>query len=132
MSASTFLLDTHALVWLISAPERIPQATLALLSDEANTLLVSAASAWEVATKHRIGKMPEAASMLANWEADIAELRAREIPISRQEALCAGSLAWEHRDPFDRLLAAQSMAWKVPIISGDSAMRTLPGLPVQW
>lgn len=132
MSERTFLLDTHAFVWLIISPERVPRATLRLLADDETTVLVSAASAWEIATKHRLGKMPEAASLLANWESDISELRAGEIPISRADALRGGALEWAHRDPFDRILAAQSMALKVPIVTGDAAMGTLAGLEVRW
>ena len=132
VSGATFLLDTHALVWLVVSPERIPAATLDQLTDESTTILVSAASAWEIATKHRLGKMPEAAPLLANWDGDMAELRADEIPITRADALQGGSLTWRHRDPFDRILAAQAMALKIPFVSGDPVMSTLPGLDVQW
>ena len=132
MSGTTVLLDTHALFWLVASPERIPAQTLEVLGHEDTSILVSAASAWEIATKHRIGRMPEVAPLLANWDADIASLWAQEISISRQDALRAGSLEWSHRDPFDRMLAAQAMASTVPLVSGDPVMRTLPGLDLLW
>lgn len=132
VTARTVLLDTHALFWLVASPGRIPEATLEVLGHEETAILVSAASAWELATKHRLGKMPEAAPLLANWKTDIERLWAQEISMSTQDALRAGALEWAHRDPFDRMLAAQAMALTVPLVSGDPVMRTLPGLDVLW
>ena len=132
MTRATVLLDTHAVFWLVVSPERIPAPTRDMLGHEDTAILVSAASAWELATKHRIGKMPEAAPLLANWDADIASLWAEQIGMTHHDALRAGALEWEHRDPFDRMLAAQAMALTVPLVSGDPVMRTLPGLDVLW
>ena len=132
MSRSTVLLDTHVLVWLIVSPERVPAETLDHLADAETRILVSAASAWEVATKHRLGKMPEASALLENWENDIATLFVEEIPITRDDALRGGSLDWSHRDPFDRVLAAQAMARNIPLVTGDLAMSTLAGLETLW
>ncbi|ACZ32328.1 PilT protein domain protein [Xylanimonas cellulosilytica DSM 15894] len=132
MSRSTVLLDTHALFWLVVSPDRIPGPTRDVLGHDDTTILVSAASAWELATKHRIGKMPEAAPLLANWDEDLRSLWAQEIGMNHHDALRAGALEWAHRDPFDRMLAAQAMALTVPLVSGDPVMRTLPGLDLLW
>jgi PIN domain nuclease of toxin-antitoxin system len=132
VSAGAVLLDTHVLVWLTASPGRIPPDTLSLLAADSTTILVSAASAWEMATKFRLGKMPQAAGFLSNWGEAMSELRADEIPISRDDALRGGALHWAHRDPFDRILAAQSIGLNAPLVTGDAIMSGLPELTVLW
>jgi PIN domain nuclease of toxin-antitoxin system len=128
----TLLLDTHALLWLIVDPRRIPSATRDLLADDETRVIVSAVSAFEIATKYRLGKMPEAKRPVSRWDEAVAELGAVEIPVTRPEALRAGALEWTHRDPFDRILVAQSIAHHAPLVTADAAMRGAPGLRIQW
>jgi PIN domain nuclease of toxin-antitoxin system len=128
----TYLLDTHALLWLLGEPRRLPGPLLDELSESETTLLVSAASAMEIATKHRIGKLPDAGPLIATWAARIGELGSSELPITAEHALRAGALDWPHRDPFDRLLAAQAIVENVPLVTDDDVMATLPGMRTRW
>lgn len=126
------LLDTHTLLWTLTEPVRLPDHLVEQLSDPTTELLVSAASAWECATKHRLGKLPGADGVLASYAEHLATLGATEVPISTADALLAGSLNWAHRDPFDRVLAAQSMRRSVPLVTRDPVFRGLPGVRVLW
>jgi len=126
------LLDTHVLLWALRDPDSLSPAATALLADPATELLVSAATAWEIATKHRIGKLPDAEPLLLGYEGHLSRLGARELPIASRHALAAGSLEWAHRDPFDRVIAAQSILEGVPLVSRDAAFVSLPSLRVLW
>ncbi|WP_298290484.1 type II toxin-antitoxin system VapC family toxin [Thiomonas sp.] len=116
------LLDTHILLWAAMEPERLPSHLRALLEDADNILLVSAASAFEIATKHRLGKLPGATQLLAQYSYVLRELVATELPITTAHALKAGSWNTPHRDPFDRMLAAQASMEQVPLVSTDAVM----------
>lgn len=119
------LLDTHVLLWWWGEPSRLSPRVLALLRDPRNEILVSAASAWEIATKHRIGKLPAGGRIIAQWTERLAPDRFQELPISAAQALRAGSLPGGHRDPFDRMLAAQSLLEGLPLASADPALSAL-------
>lgn len=123
-----FLVDTHVLLWLLGSPERVPDAARSALAERANTLLVSAASAMEVATKVRLGKLPAGRALVDAWAARLAEISAEELPLSCGHALLAGSMVWDHRDPFDRLLVAQALIENVTLVSTDRALNDVPGL----
>jgi PIN domain nuclease of toxin-antitoxin system len=125
------LLDTHALLWTLLDPNRIPERTLAHIRDAGTDLIVSAASAWEIATKHRLGKL-DAAAVVHGYRDHLLRLRARELPISSHHALTAGLLTWQYRDPFDRVIAAQAMIESVPLVTADTALSSLPGLRIVW
>ena len=86
---------------------------------------MSAASAWEIATKTRIGKLPSGEGIIAAWQQRIDTDRFLELPVRWSHALRAGSLRSDHRDPFDRMLAAQSVIENVPVVSTDSALSDL-------
>ena len=116
-----YLLDTHALLWWWGDDPQLSPTAGACIQDEANTILVSAASAWEIATKHRLGKLPLAGEAVTRFN-ELVELDAfQHLPVSYLHALRAGGLVVEHRDPFDRMLAAQSELEAVPLITCDSA-----------
>jgi len=121
----TLLLDTHTLLWWWSQPDRISSRVRALLRDPANTILVSAASAWEIATKYRIGKYPDGGRIIVEWKERMAPDGFVELAISARHALRAGSLPGEHRDPFDRMIAAQSLIEGVPVASSDHSLSAL-------
>ena len=130
---TTYLLDTHVLLWLLGQPDRISPAVLEELGDRRNRLLVSAASAMEVATKARLSRLPGAEGLVTSWERRIEELGAQELPISSAHALHAGEMAWEHRDPFDRLLVAQALAENTVLVTVDREILALPGVrPLTW
>jgi len=120
-----YLLDTHALLWWWTDDPQLSPTARACIQDEANTILVSAASAWELATKHRLGRLPLAAEAVTRFN-ELVELDAfQHLPVSYLHALRAGGLAVDHRDPFDRMLAAQSELEGAPLISCDVAFATL-------
>ena len=92
----------------------------------ANELLVSAGSAWEIATKHRSGKLPGAAQLLNDWDAVLRRLRAEAVPITYAHALRAGGYEIAHRDPFNRLLAAHAELDAIPVLTTDAAFADFP------
>jgi PIN domain nuclease of toxin-antitoxin system len=91
-----------------------------IVSQSANTVIVSAASAWEISTKFRIGKLPDAGDLLANFKEYLEGERFENLPISTEHGVRAGLLPGPHRDPFDRMLVAQAQTENIPIISADS------------
>ena len=125
------LLDTHALVWWWTDDRRLTARARAAIADPARQVLVSAASAWEIATKHRLGKWDSVAALVAGFEDLLRRSRFAALPITPADALAAGALDWAHRDPFDRLLLAQARAQAVPLVSGDEAFRG-QDIPVIW
>lgn len=126
------LLDTHALIWTLLAPQRIPPATLDQIRDPGTELLVSAASAWEIGTKYRLGKLDEAQAVVHGYSDHLRRLHAQELPVTSHHALTAGLLTWDHRDPFDRVIASQCMLESVPLVTTDQAIAAFPGLRVVW
>jgi len=126
------LLDTHVFFWALVAPDRLSNAAQSAIEDPASELIVSAVSAWELATKHRVGKLEAAGPIVLTYERQVADLGAQQLSVSTSHALLAGTLDWDHREPFDRLLAAQSMAEGMPLITKDSAFATLPGIHTIW
>lgn len=117
-----FLLDTHTLVWAAISSSRLSATAAALMADQRNELLVSAATAWEISTKVRLGKFPEAEPL----ERDLAELAHAAgytlLPIQFKTALRSGRLIGQHGDPFDRMLAAQALELDLQIISNDAKL----------
>lgn len=126
------LLDTHALIWAVGDPSRIPKKTFAKLADEANEIMVSAASAWEVATKVRLGRLPTARSLLQTFGHSVRRIGGRQLDITTGHALAAGSLDWTHRDPFDRLLVAQAIQESLTIVTRDRAISAFDGVATIW
>lgn len=113
------LLDTNALLWATLAPDSLSRAAAGAISDEGNTIFVSAASAWEIATKVRIGKLPGAEQLERNFLDVMSDAGYQLLPIAVETALRAGRLTGEHRDPFDRILAAQALEADMPLVSAD-------------
>ena len=128
----TLLLDTHVLIWALGAPERLPASVRARLIDRRQRLAVSAASAFEIATKHRLGRLPEAAAFVHDFDRQVTRLGADNLPIDARHAVTAGMLEWSHRDPFDRMLAAQAMTEGLMLVSADTVFQGLPGIRVLW
>jgi PIN domain nuclease of toxin-antitoxin system len=131
VGAVTVLLDTHVLIWWLLADRRLSKAARAIVRDPANRILVSSASAWEIATKHRLGKLRGVDVLVQDVARWVAQARFVELPITMTHAQRAGSFPHEHRDPFDRMLAAQSEGEAVPIVSNDTVFATF-GVRVVW
>jgi len=113
------LLDTHALIWWFSDDPSLPPAVRAIIEDTNNTLLVSAASAWELAIKYQSGKLRKAGDLLSDFSGRIEREGFDLLPISAEHGIRAGLLPGPHRDPFDRMLIAQSQAENIPILSNE-------------
>lgn len=125
------LLDTHALVWWWTDDRRLPDKARAAIAAPANTILVSAASMWEIATKHRLGKWPEVGALIAQFDSSLRRSRFVPLMVTIEHARLAGGLDHPHRDPFDRMLAAQAIADDASVVSGDSVFASL-GVGVVW
>ena len=121
-----FLLDTHALLWWLAEPERLSPAVYATLADPAQPVLISAASAWEIATKHLLGQLPTAEVLLQEGWPLMERQGFQPLPVSWSHGLRAGSYAMPHRDPFDRLLAAQAELEQLILITLDPALAPFP------
>jgi PIN domain nuclease of toxin-antitoxin system len=113
------LLDSHTLLWWILDHPALTPAAREAISGTDNTVIVSAASAWEIAIKFRAGRLPEAAGLVSNFPIEIVQEGFQLLPISAEHAIRAGLLPGPHKDPFDRMLIAQSQAEGAPIISND-------------
>jgi PIN domain nuclease of toxin-antitoxin system len=116
------LLDTHALLWAVLSPTSLSRQATEIIADEANVVLVSAASAWEIATKVRIGKLPGAEVLERDFLDVMDDAGYTLLPIDAGDALRAGRLPGQHRDPFDRMIAAQALADDLPVLSNDPKM----------
>jgi PIN domain nuclease of toxin-antitoxin system len=125
------LLDTHALVWWWTDDRRLPAAARASIASPDNTVWVSAASAWEIASKHRLGKWPEVAVLLEGFDTNLRRSRFASLPITQAHAVAAGGLNGEHRDPFDRMLLAQARLEDLAVVTGDPVFREY-GASVVW
>lgn len=129
---TSLLLDTHAVLWAINEPDRLGASAGDLIRDTSNRLVVSAVSAWELSTKVRLGKLPEAASLMATYAAHLRRLGTEALSITDEHALLAGQLDWEHRDPFDRMLAAQAMVESLTLVTADPALQRLKSIRTVW
>jgi PIN domain nuclease of toxin-antitoxin system len=116
------LLDTHTLLWAKISPEKLGRQAAEILAQPLNVIFVSAASAWEIATKVRLGKIPG----LERLERDFLEIMEQSgytlLPIDVANALRAARFTAPHRDPFDRMIAAQALAMDMPILSKDTKL----------
>jgi PIN domain nuclease of toxin-antitoxin system len=123
-----FLLDTHTLLWWMTNDPHLSKAAHALIEDDGNISLVSAASAWEIATKVRLGRLPAAANLVQDFVTDLADLRIQILVVTAEHGIRAGLLPGPHKDPFDRMLIAQALTENIPLVSND---RALDGYGVQ-
>ncbi len=123
-----YLLDTHTLTWAVGDPSLQSEKAVELLSDSKNVLLVSPASVWEMSIKHRAGRWPEVAPFLDDRQYDgfSQHLGLLELPIHVVHTRLAGQFNLAHKDPFDRLLAAQALLEGVGLTSKDTAFDLFP------
>jgi PIN domain nuclease of toxin-antitoxin system len=114
------LLDTHALIWWLAGDETLSHRAREAIANEANSVAISAASAMEVATKFRIGKLPGAALLARDFETIIAAQGFTALPITVSHARFAGQMSIAHKDPFDRLLIAQARTEHMVLVSNEA------------
>ena len=113
------LLDTHTLLWWLDGDRRLSRHARTAIADEDNAVFVSAASAWELATKARLGKLPDAIDVATDVAGCLARQGFLDLPITVVHAQRAGSLRIDHRDPFDRMLIAQAQMEDLPLVTNE-------------
>ena len=113
------LLDTHTVLWaMLDSPSITRRASQAVRSLD-NEAYVSVVSVWEAATKFRIGKLPLAAPLVSDPAAALARMNLGILPLQLEHAHLAGSMVSDHKDPFDRMLAAQALLEGLTLVSND-------------
>lgn len=115
----TVLLDTHALLWFLYGNEKLSVKARNTIEDKSDTVLVSIASLWEITIKQAIGKLTIEGSLENLFETVKTNGFAIE-PISKEALLILATLPFHHRDPFDRILVAQALQLKIPIVTKDT------------
>jgi PIN domain nuclease of toxin-antitoxin system len=125
------LLDTHALLWWFADDSALPRQADALIDDPTNTVLVSAASAWEICTKVRIGKLPTGQILCDDFTGYLERFHFTPLPISIEHGRLAGRLPGLHKDPFDRMLAAQALVEGASLVTNDPSFAGF-GVNVVW
>lgn len=128
MAQPRFLLDTHILAWWLGDLRQLSHAIRTVIADPDSILIVSTASIWEMAQKHGRGRWPEIEAFLADADTILREERMQVLPVTLPHALAAGALDWPHRDPFDRMLAAQALAERATLVTADRVFEALGGI----
>lgn len=116
------LLDTHAFLWWLIDSPRLSEAARQAIAAETNEVAVSAATAWEIATKYRLGRLPGVEPVALDIAGTITSQNFEQMPITVADAARAGALPGPHRDPFDRMLVAQALLRNLALVSIDSVM----------
>lgn len=126
------LLDTHVLLWLDTDPTRLSPKVTALIRNRQNTVYVSAISVWELAIKHRIGKLPSADALLSDFHASMTHYGFTQLPFTALHGLAEHDLQTPHKDPFDRALIAQAKHENLTLLSRDDAIHQAAEVKVVW
>ncbi len=126
------MLDTHVLLWMLTDPTLLSEDMRGTLADRSTPLFVSAASAWEIATKQRLGKLPQAEVLVRGYEQHLDRLGVESVNVTATHSLLAGSMEWPHQDPFDRMIVAQCMIESLPLVTADKAFGALAGVTILW
>ena len=125
------LLDTHALLWWLAGDEALSGTARGAIGDPDNEIFVSAAAAWEIATKYRLGRLPGAAIVAADIVGALASQGFIELPLNIRDGQTAGGLPAIHKDLFDRMLIAQAIAADMVIVSNEGLFNAY-GVPRLW
>ena len=125
-SGDGYLLDSHVLLWWWFDPDRLSNAVLELLSNPSTSVLVSAASVWELSLKHHQGKLPELSGVITDLPGLLQADGFEALPISLAHGLRAAAYSQPHRDPFDRMLAAQAELNRLVLLTADPQLSPFP------
>ncbi len=115
------LLDTHIFLWAATGDRRLPAVAERLIVDPSNSRTLSAASVWEMSVKAASGRWGQVSPMLDDLDEAVRDLQTERLPIEIRAAVVAGRLDWDHRDPFDRMLAAQTALGGYALLTVDRA-----------
>jgi PIN domain nuclease of toxin-antitoxin system len=118
MSAG-LLLDTHSFLWWLGGSADLSLQARAAIEDEQTAVFISAASCWEIATKHRLGKLPFVAAIVSDLDEVIVQQGFTRLPITTRHGQAAGALPGPHKDPFDRMLIVQAMLNDLLLVSNE-------------
>jgi PIN domain nuclease of toxin-antitoxin system len=127
-----YLLDTHTFLWAVRGSKNLSDTVVDIIENQDTKIIVSAVSAYEIMNKHRIGKLPEFDDIATNYFDFVKKLGADSLSISDRHSYFAGQFEWAHRDPFDRLLAAQAFIDNLTLITNDSVFEELSWIKVIW
>ena len=119
------LIDTHTLVWSMNETSELTRRAREAIENYDNQVLVSVVTVWEAATKHRLGKFPEAAAFVSDPRAVLNRLGFQSLPLKLEHAHLSGTFPHPHRDPFDRMLAAQAILDGLTLVSNDKVFDTM-------
>ena len=132
MGTVGYLLDTHTFLWATHDETKLSPAAEKAIKGKNSRIYISAVSAYEIMNKYRLGKLPEYAYLAINYLDVLHEFGADELSINMHHTHFAGKFDWSHRDPFDRLLAAQAYLDNLVLITNDPAFDSLPWLNSVW
>ena len=132
MGTVKYLLDTHTLLWAIRGSQELSDTAKKALNDTDAQKFVSAVSAYEIMYKHQLGKLHGFEDVAGNYLDVLQTFGADELPICTRHAHHAGKFIWAHRDPFDRLLAAQAATDNLTLITNDAVFKELSWITVLW
>ncbi len=120
----SYLIDTHILLWWLFDDQKLDNECRDIIRNPDCRIIVSSATAWEIATKYRLGKLPEAKQLVEEYAQILHQAKFIELAITTAHALRAGSLPIDHRDPFDRMILAQAEKESLPVVTYDKAFQT--------
>jgi PIN domain nuclease of toxin-antitoxin system len=126
------LLDTHVFLWAVAEPKRLSSKARSSITKLENQIFVSPVTAYELSYKHRQGKLPAGAAIVTSFGRQVAHLYASVLAVSSPHTLAAGQLDWDHKDPFDRMLAAQAMVEGLTLVTADEDLQAFGPVATLW
>jgi PIN domain nuclease of toxin-antitoxin system len=126
------LLDTHVFLWAVAEPKRLSSKARSSITKLDNQIFVSPVTAYELSYKHRQGKLPFGAAIVTSFGRQVAHLYASELAVSSPHTLAAGQLDWDHKDPFDQMLAAQAMVEGLTLVTADEDLQAYGPVATLW
>jgi len=126
------LLDTHVFLWAVAEPKRLSSKARSSITKLENQIFVSPVTAYELSYKHRQGKLPSGTAIVTSFGRQVAHLYASELAVSSPHTLAAGQLDWDHKDPFDRILAAQAMVEGLTLVTADEDLQAFDPVATLW
>ena len=132
MGIVNYLLDTHTFLWVALDDLKISDAAKTAIKDKNAKIFVSPVTAYEIMNKYRLGKLPDYTYVAENYLNIFQNVGAEDLPITTEHLHLAGKFDWSHRDPFDRMLAAQAFTESLTLITNDPAFQDLSWLKLLW